>query len=369
MKVALVHDWLTKHAGAEKVLQELCVLFPEAPIYTLICNHKAIKDTPFVRHKIYTSFIQKLPLASKKFRWYLSLFPFAIEQFDLSSYDLIISSSHCVAKGVLTSAEQCHICYCHTPPRYAWDMLHEYKAKNKIKQFLEGRILHRFRIWDQLSSNRVDHFIANSSFVANRIEKIYGKKAHVIYPPVDTNYFSLNQNKESFYLTASRLVPYKKISLIVDAFADMPDKQLIVIGDGPEMKNLKKRENIKLLGYQVDEVLQKMMQKAKGFVFAAKEDFGITPVEAMSSGTPVIAYDKGGAAETVLPYKSGLFFHEQTVDAIQEAVEEFEKITWDPAVVRDSALCFSKERFRTEIEKFIEKNINENRSTSRWQRG
>jgi glycosyltransferase involved in cell wall biosynthesis len=363
-KVALIHDWLTTIGGAEKVLESLTQTFP-SDLYTLVKDPKHLKDTPFEKMKIQTSFIQKLPRAKKKYRSYLPFFPIAIEQFDLSSYDLIISSSHSIAKGVLTHAEQMHICYCHTPMRYAWDLYQQYLRESKLKSGVKGVLakffLHYLRMWDAHSSSRANAYIANSRYVARRILKLYQKEADVLYPPVDVNYFELEEEKEEFYVTASRFVPYKKIDLIVEAFGTMPDKKLIVIGDGPDRDKVKAKakKNIEILGYQSDEVLRKVLQKAKGFVFAALEDFGILPVEAQACGTPVIAFGKGGALETVLENRSGVFFHEQTVKSIVEAINDFEKRGFDPKRIRKHAETFREEHFKIKFKALVDEKHKE----------
>ncbi len=354
MRVALVHDWLTAVGGAEKVLEALFETFP-AKLFTLVRDPKKLEGTPFKEMDVKTSFIQKLPRAKSKYRSYLPLFPMAIEQFDLSDYDLVISSSHSIAKGALTHADQLHICYCHTPMRYAWDLYQQYLKEAKLKSGLKGILakffLHYLRIWDAHCSSRVDAYVANSEYVAKRIQKLYGKEATVIYPPVDVEYFSLFENKEDFYLTASRMVPYKRMDLIVEAFGEMPDKKLVVIGDGPEMAKVKEKAkgNVEILGYQKNGVLRSYLQRAKGFVFAALEDFGILPVEAQGCGTPVIAFGKGGARETVLENETGLFFEKQSVSSLVKAIESFEKREFDPKKIRVHA-----EKFRPEIfkEKF-----------------
>lgn len=354
MRVALVHDWLTAVGGAEKVLEALFETFP-AKLFTLVRDPKKLEGTPFKEMDVKTSFIQKLPRAKSKYRSYLPLFPMAIEQFDLSDYDLVISSSHSIAKGALTHADQLHICYCHTPMRYAWDLYQQYLKETKLKSGLKGILakffLHYLRIWDAHCSSRVDAYVANSEYVAKRIQKLYGKEATVIYPPVDVEYFSLFENKEDFYLTASRMVPYKRMDLIVEAFGEMPDKKLVVIGDGPEMAKVKEKAkgNVEILGYQKNVVLRSYLQRAKGFVFAALEDFGILPVEAQGCGTPVIAFGKGGARETVLENETGLFFEKQSVSSLVKAIESFEKREFDPKKIRVHA-----EKFRPEIfkEKF-----------------
>ena len=364
MKIALVHDWLITVGGAEKVLETIYQLYP-APIFTLIVDRKKVKGSLFENADIYTSFIQKLPFSKSKYKNYLPFFPIAIEQFDFSDYDVIISSSHAVAKGVLTPSNKLHICYCHTPMRYAWDLYHSYLERAKLnkglKSYIVKLILHYIRLWDTVSSNRVDYFIANSKNVANRIKKIYKRDSVVIYPPVKTDRFKLYCKKENFYLTVSRLVSYKKIDLIVEAFSQMPEKRLVVIGDGPCFKNIKSkaRKNIDLLGYQPFEVVRDYMQKAKAFVFAAEEDFGIAPVESQSCGTPVIAFSKGGASETVIENTTGIFFKEQTPESLIEAVKRFEKIedTLDCRIIRQNAQRFSEKRFKREFKEFVDEKI------------
>lgn len=366
MKIALIHDWLVTLAGAEKVLEAICEIYP-APVFTLVADRKKLKGSVFEKAEILTSFIQKLPRAKKKYRNYLPLFPLAIEQFDLSDYDVIISSNTCVAKGVLTKAAQLHICYCHTPVRYAWDLYHQYLKETGLNKGIKGAIakliLHYIRIWDYSTANRANYFIANSKWVAGRIKKIYGRDATVIYPPVDVDKFELQVDKEDFYLTASRMVPYKKIDLIIEAFSQMLDKKLVIIGDGPDFKKVKSKagKNVELLGYQPFEVLKDYMQRAKAFIFAAEEDFGIAPVEAQACGTPVIAYGKGGATETVVDGKTGIFFSEQTAESITEAVRHFEKMEdkFDPTSIRQNAERFSKERFKKEFKEFVDKKMEE----------
>jgi len=359
MKTAIVHDWLISIAGAEKVLEAIYNIYP-SPIYTLLKNPKNLKNSFFEKADIKTSLIQNLPFAKKIYQKYLLFFPFAIEQFDLSSYDVIVSSSHCVAKGILTHPDQLHVCYCHTPVRYAWDLYHQYlheaNLKNGIKAKIAQMILHYLRLWDVSSMHRVDEFIANSNFVAKRIKRTYGKIAKVIYPPVDVDSFTPEYNKENYYFTASRFVSYKKIDLIVEAFNNMPDKKLVVIGDGPDkykIKNLAKK-NIELLGYQDDAVLKKYMQKAKAFVFAAIEDFGILPIEAQSSATPVIGLNKGALKETLIPEKTGVFFENQDIKSIIDAVKDFEKKDFDLYEIRKHALKFSKERFNKEFKSVMD---------------
>lgn len=365
MKVAIVHDWLVTYAGAERVLEQLLNIFPEADLYSII-DFLPENNRNFIKNKkVTTSFIQKLPKAKTKYRNYLPLMPLAIEQFDLRSYDLIISSSHCVAKGVITGPDQKHICICYTPVRYAWDLQGQYLKESGLTKGLKGwlakAILHYIRLWDLRTVNGVDEFIAISDYIKRRIWKTYRRESMVIYPPVDVESFEFYDKKEDFYLTASRMVPYKKMDLIVDAFSKMPDKKLIVIGDGPDFNKIKSKatKNITLMGYQPFEVLKDHMQRAKAFVFAAEEDFGITPVEAQACGTPVIAYGKGGAVETVVGIDkvnpTGVFFEEQTVESICVAINDFEKNKnlFKPESCRENAERFGNSRFVEEIERII----------------
>lgn len=359
MKIAIIHDWLTVYAGAEKVLEQLLKLYPQADIFTLV-DFLPQNDRAFLNgHRITTSFIQNLPFSRKKYRSYLPFMPIAIEQFDLSSYDLVISSSHAVAKGVITGPNQKHICYIHSPMRYAWDLQHQYLKEARLDKSIKGwfakYVLHKMRLWDTRTANGVDQFIANSQYIAKRVWKVYRRESVVIYPPVDTEGFELSTHKEDFYLTASRMVPYKKIDLIVETFSAMPDKKLIVIGDGPDMAKIKAKagQNIILLGHQPFEQLKQYMQKAKAFVFAAEEDFGIMPVEAQACGTPVIAFGKGGVLETVLDGKTGVFFYEQTIDDLLCTIKKFETLQFDHYFIHKHAQSFSTERFLIEIKNSI----------------
>lgn len=360
-KTAIVHDWLSSYAGAEKVIESFTNIWNNAPVYTLadFLNDEerriVLKNSPSI-----TSFIQRMPFSKKHYRNYLVFFPFAIEQFDVSDYEVIVSSSHAVAKGVLTNTEQLHICYCHTPIRYAWDLYHQYLKEANLQKGLTGfiakQVLHYIRMWDFTTANRPDYFIANSRHIAKRINKIYKREAAVIYPPVDVDKFGL-QAKEDYYLTVSRMVPYKRIDMIVEAFASMPDKKLIVIGDGPDMPKVKSKAapNIELLGHQPFTALKQYMEKAKAFVFAAEEDFGIVVVEAMACGTPVIAWKAGGTTETIVAGQTGMFYDQQNTTSLIEAVKKFEQRIdkFDPAVIRAHAKQFSREVFESTIEAFV----------------
>lgn len=361
MKKALIHDWLSVYAGAERCVQSFNNIWSDFDIFSLVdflsdADRQIILNGKFAR----TSFIQNLPFAKTKFRNYLPFFPLAVEQFDLREYDLVLSSSHAVAKGVLTRHDQLHISYVHTPMRYAWDMYFEYLAEHGlssgVKAMLVKYFLHRLRAWDLSCANRPDIYIANSNFVASRIRKIYGKSAKVIYPPVDTSNFKFNDKKDDFYVSVSRLVPYKKIDLIVRAFNEN-GKKLVVIGDGEQMSYIKSiaKPNVEILGYQDAQTTASYLGAAKAFVFAAVEDFGIAPVEAMACGTPVICLSKGGARESVKDGVSGVYFDEQNERSLNLAVDKFEKNLdkFDPDLIRKEAQFFSKELFEERIERFV----------------
>ncbi|MBX0331698.1 glycosyltransferase [Pontibacter sp. HSC-14F20] len=316
--------------------------------------------------KAKTTFIQKLPFAKKHYRNYLVLMPLAIEQLDVSGYDLVISSSHAMAKGVLTHANQVHICYCHSPIRYAWDLYHQYLRESGlhkgVKGFVAKMMLHYIRMWDYTTANRVDYFIANSAYIGRRIQKVYNRTSTVIYPPVDVESFTLTHIKEDFYLTASRMVPYKKMDMIVEAFAQMPDKKLVVIGNGPDFNKIKAKAgaNVTLLGYQPFKILKDHLERARAFVFAAEEDFGILPVEAQACGTPVIAFGRGGTFETVLDGGTGVLYPQQSITSLKDAVNRFELIahTLQPDTIRQHAERFNIETFRSQIEELVNEYLN-----------
>ena len=365
MKIAIVHDWLTVYAGAERVLEQMLICFPEADLLSLV-DFAPADQRGFLQEKsAKTSFIQHLPLARSHYRQYLSLMPLAVEQFDLSGYDLVISSSHAVAKGALTGPDQLHLCMCYSPIRYAWDMQHQYLRETGFDRGLMGWLvkwqLHKLRLWDSRTTNGVDGFIAISQFIRRRIWKTYRRDATVIYPPVEISKFTLRADKEDFYLAASRLVPYKKMNLIAEAFTAMPERRLVMIGDGPEMRKVRAKAgpNVTVLGYQDDDVLRDYMQRAKAFVFAAEEDFGIVPLEAQACGTPVIAYARGGALETIRSLDdeqpTGGFFKEQSVPAIKDAVASFEHEAARilPGICRENAMRFAPERFRAEFMAYV----------------
>ncbi|APO72537.1 glycosyltransferase family 1 protein (plasmid) [Rhizobium gallicum] len=362
MKVAIVHDWLVVDGGAEKVLHELLTLFPEADLYSTVF-HLPEENRRFLNGKVpKTTFVQKLPFSGRLYRNYLFFMPLAIEQFDFSSYDLVISSSYAVAKGIITGPNQVHVSYVHSPARYAWDMQHQYLRESGLNKGFKGILarwlLHRFRIWDVRTANGVDHWIANSQFIARRIKKIYGVTATVVNPPVKLERFEIKTEKDDFYLVASRLVPYKRIPLVVEAFSRTPNRKLVVIGDGPDMANVKAKAgpNVTVLGYQPDDVLIDYLTRARAFIFAAEEDFGIMPLEAQACGTPVIAYGRGGALETVVDGETGLFFQEQTAEAIVDAVDRFEQdgVAGTPGDFENHVKSFSSEVFRRKIRDLVD---------------
>jgi glycosyltransferase involved in cell wall biosynthesis len=361
MRTAIIHEWLVTYAGSERVFEQMLTLYPEADLFSLV---EFLTDELkfFIQHRpVKTSFLQHFPFANPHFRQYLPLMPLAVEQFDFSDYDLILSSNHAVTKGILTRADQLHISYVHTPVRYAWDLQQQYlqgaKLQRGIKAGLVSVILHYLRLWDVVSANRVDHFVANSRYVARRIWKTYRREARVIYPPVAVERFDPKSQREEFYFILSRFVPYKRVDLVVKAFAQL-GLPLVVIGDGAGRKEVEAiaTPNIQLLGYQPDEVVIDHMQRCKAFVYAAAEDFGISAVEAQAAGAPVIAYGQGGITETVIPEKTGLFFPEQTVESLMEAVRRFEAgiSLLCPADLREHAEKFSPQRFRQEFAKFVE---------------
>ena len=350
--VGLVHDWLPVYAGAERVLEQMIHVFPEASVYSLIDFIEEGQRGFLQGRPVETSFLQRLPFAERGYRYYLPLAPYAIEQFDLSDHDVIVSSSYAVAKGVLTRADQLHISYVHSPIRYAWDLYHDpaHGQRRGLRGAIARLVLHYLRFFDVMTVPRVDVFVANSRHVAQRIWKTYRRQAHVIYPPVDLERFTMTTDKEDYYLAMSRLVPYKRMDLIVDAFTEMPDKELIVIGDGPEYAALKRRAgpNVTMLGYQPNEAVTHYMEHARAFVFAAEEDFGIVAVEAQACGTPVIAYGRGGVKETIVPGETGVFFQQQTSDHLQAAVRSFEQLepSFDAEVIRHNAERFGHSVFK-----------------------
>ncbi|OKH28556.1 glycosyltransferase [Chroogloeocystis siderophila] len=368
LKYALVHEWLTPKAtgGSELVVQEI-LKHIDADLYALIDFESTNPDSYLFQRSIGTTFLQHFPFARNGVQKYLPLLPLAIEQLDLRAYDVIVSSSHTVAKGVLTSPDQMHVCYCHTPMRFAWELTFDYLRNSRSGRGLPGiltrYLLHRMRQWDTLSANRVDYFVANSQNTARRIWRCYRRPATVIYPPVNIERFPLITTKQDFYLTVSRLVSYKQVSLIVRAFNQLK-KPLVVIGTGQELKQIRTlaQSNVQVLGEQPNEVVEKYMAAAKAFVYAACEDFGIAPVEAQACGTPVIAYGAGGALETVRSIEqysdtgTGIFFATQTEAALMEAIEKFEAYqrVFQPEWIRTHATQFAADVFREKFLAFLQ---------------
>lgn len=361
MKKALIHDWYYVNGGAEKVIHSINSIWKDFEHFALIDFLKD-SDREYILNgaKVHTSLIQNLPTASKNHRKFLQLFPYAIEQFNLTNYDLVISSSSSIAKGVLTHQGQLHICYCHSPMRYAWDLFYEYLESANLNKGFRGiyakYILNKIRIWDVANSNRVDYFIANSNYISERIKKIYRRDSEVIYPPVDIDFFEFQKEKDDFYFTASRIVAYKNVEQIVLAFNEMPDKKLIVAGVGPELQKIRKlaKPNIEFTGYLSMVQLKTYMKNCKSFISAALEDFGIAPIEAQACGTPVICLGKGGTKETIIDGKTGIHFYHSNPKEIKDAVLFSESKQFEPEVIRNNAIRFSKERFEHEFKSFVE---------------
>jgi glycosyltransferase involved in cell wall biosynthesis len=371
MKVALVHDWLTGMRGGEKCLEVFCELFPDADLYTLL--HVKGSVSPCIeKHPIHTAFIQQLPFARRLYRYYLPLFPRAIERLNLSAYDLVISSSHCVAKGVKTRPGTCHISYIHTPMRYIWDEYASYFGNGqgfwlskKIMPFLVPYL----RKWDARTGQSPHYLIASSAHIASRIEKYYGREAAVVHPPVDTGSFTLSEKEEGYYLMVGALSPYKRVDLAIEAFNRL-GWTLKIIGTGQDEKRLRKLAgpSVELLGWRSDPEVRDAYAGCRALIFAGTEDFGIVPLEAMACGKPVIAYGKGGALETVRPLvgtdsisPTGIFFYEQTPEALIEALSNFEKYRdlFNPSQIRQHAARFGIERFKQQVHHYIEAKFQE----------
>ncbi len=360
-RVAIIHDWLMTYAGAERVLAEMLAIWPDADLFATFDFLSDEDRKKLSGKKARTTFAQHIPTISRTYRTLLPLMQLAAEQHDVREYDLIVSSSHAVAKGVLTGPDQTHVSYVHSPMRYAWDLQHEYlrdaHLDRGLKSFLARYVLHRARIWDSRTANGVDSFVANSHFVSRRIAKAYGRPSSVIYPPVDTEFFTPDGNRDQFYLAAARLVPYKKMHAIAEAFKLLPNKRLLLVGDGPEAQRVRSSAgpNVEMLGHVTNEALRDYLRGARAFIFAAEEDFGITPVEAQACGTPVIAFGRGGATETIVGLgnsrPTGVFFNQQTPEAIAAAVQNFEKHEHkiSSADCRSNALRFSTKTFREKL--------------------
>jgi len=358
MKVAIIHDWLVNSGGGEKCLEVLCELFPHADLYTLVYNPGRIASRRITSMNVKTSFIQNLPFAKSKYRYFLPFFPAAVEQFDLREYDLVLSFSHCVAKGAITSPGTCHICYCCTPMRYAWDMYHDYFNENNsslFKRIVTAHFMKYLRMWDVSSVNRVDYFLTLSGYISDKIKKYYNREAQVMHPGVDTDFYtpqgnSKPENPSNYFLIVSRLVTQKRIGLAVEAFNRL-GLPLVIIGTGPDQGALKKMAaaNITFLGWQPDEVLREYYRDCKAFLLLNEEDFGITPLEAQSCGKPVIAYGKGGALETVINGVTGTFFHSQTVESLVETIKDFNPSLFDGKIIRAQAMKFNVKDFKLRL--------------------
>jgi len=368
MKVALIHDHLAQDGGAEKVLKILADIFPQAPIYTLLYEKKQV-DKYFKDRQIETSIIQKLPGGVKHYQWYLFFMPIAVEFFDLRKFDLVISDTSSFAKGVITSPNTLHICYCHTPTRYLWSDTHQYINELRYNKWLKkiiSLILNRIRIWDRLAADRVDLFIANSKTVQKRITKYYRRESTVIYPPVETERFylsDLNQQepKEQYFLIGCRLAPYKRVDIVIEAFKKLgADYRLKVFGDGIDLERLKRlaedSHNIEFLGRVNEEEKAKLYSNCLAFINPQEEDFGITVVEAMASGRPVIAYQRGGATETVVENRTGLFFSEQIPEDLEAVIRRFRSEDFNSVEIKEYAQQFSVDNFKKQITEFIDQH-------------
>lgn len=354
MNIALVHDWITNVAGGERVVLELAKAYNNPPIYTSVYDSKKAKA--FSKLKVIPSFLQKFPLIKSKREFLIPLAPFAFEQFDFSKYNVVISSSSMASKGVITKPETIHICYCHTPSRYLWEPYLDPRANSGPFSMIRRKVAHLLRIWDRVAADRVDYFIANSNYVAKRIKKYYSRDSIVIYPPVNVDKFKPKDTYSDYFLFVSRLVGYKKCDLVIDAFNDL-GLPLKIIGQGPEKKRLMKKtnKNIEFLGYLSDDEIKDYYSSARAFIFAAEEDFGIVPVEAMASGRPVIAFNGGGATETVIEGITGTFFDEQTPQCLADTVRKFKPENYNSNKIRQHAIKFSADRFRREIKDAVDK--------------
>ncbi|MEE9180681.1 MAG: glycosyltransferase [Vicinamibacteria bacterium] len=358
MRVALIHDWLTGLRGGEKVLEVLCELYPDATLFTMVYIPDSTSSI-IESHPIRTAFTQKLPAVKSLYRWYLPLYPWAVESLDLDGYDLVVSSSHCVAKGVLTPPDSTHICYCHTPMRYVWDRFGDYFGNGVTARLVYGPVAHYLRKWDVASAARVDHFIANSKHVAGRIQKYYRREADVIYPPVDTEvYVPAEEEPEDYYLIVSALVPYKRLELAIDAF-NKRDEPLLIVGTGPQEAKLKARAgaNIRFLGGLSQQELRPIYQRCQALLLPGVEDFGIVPVEAQACGRPVVAFAEGGALESVRDGETGVFFSESSPEALSEAIDRVSSLRFNRNAVRSWALGFSRQRFKDSVKTYIDEKL------------
>jgi glycosyltransferase involved in cell wall biosynthesis len=363
LRVALIHHWLVRMRGGEKVLESFCRIFPQADIYTLVFDRKMISDS-ITSHSITTSLIQKLPFSTRYYSRYLPLFPLAIEQFDLSRYDLVLSSDAAVGKGVITRPEACHICYCHAPLRYAWSGYHTYlqALEGTWKRGMAAFLMSYLRTWDAAASLRVDYFIGNSQAVSRRIQKYYRRESVFIYPPVAISGLERSNPPEDYYLAVGHLVPYKRFDLAVDAFNEL-GRPLLIIGEGPEYSRLKKRarKHVKILKPVSDQALKQYLSQCRALIFPGEEDFGIIAVEAHACGCPVIGFFRGGASETVIPEVNGLLFEEESAGSLANAVQRFEAMEskFDSGTIRNTAASFNVERFEHEVTRFVSEKYQE----------
>lgn len=370
MKVAIVHYWLVNYRGGERVVEALCRVFPQADLFTLVYDPSRMPETIRSR-RIQTSFLQRIPGARRRYQPYLPLFPVAIEQFDLRGYDLVISSEASVAKGVLTRPETLHVCYCHSPMRYAWDLYFDYLHRDDVGPFKRRGIpwlMNWLRVWDVAASHRVDRFVANSENVRRRILKHYRREAEVIYPPVPVDEYEISPDTGDFYLSVGQLVPYKRVDLLVRVMNRL-GRPLVVIGDGPQLGAIRKLAGptVRVLGWQPFPVVREHLARARAFVFPGEEDFGMAPVEALASGRPVIALDRGGAREVVTDGETGILFPEPSEESLAAAVERFEREDrrFDPATLRERARAFDAPVFERRTRAFIEQALEEHRRTMR----
>lgn len=360
MKVALIHDHLAQDGGAERVLKVLAEMFPQAPIYTLLCDEKnAVKYYP--GRQIETSIIQRLPGGVSHYQWYMPFMPLAVEFFDLSGFDLVISDTSSFAKGVITSTHTLHLCYCHTPTRYLWSDTHQYINELKYNKYFKKIIflvLNYIRLWDKQAADRVDSYLANSRFVAGRIKKYYRRDSTVIYPPVETEKFKISSEAGDYFLIGGRLAPYKRVDIVVAAIKKT-SKKLKIFGDGVDLLRLKQiagnNKNIEFLGRVNDKTKAELYSRALAFINPQEEDFGITAVESMAAGRPVIAFRSGGALETVVEGMTGIFFNEQTADSLAKALTNFDASKFNPEIIKQYAEQFGVARFKKEIKEFVEK--------------
>lgn len=356
MKVALVHDWLNQYGGAERVLEEFHALFPDAPVYVSMYDPDRMPKE-YRSWDIRTTWMQRLPLVKKKHQPFMPLYPAAFESFDLSGYDLVLSSASAFCHGVITRPETCHVCYCHTPTRFMWNYFDYVKRENLGRQQQRALvpILFNLRTWDRVSADRVDYWIGNSRLVQKRIAKFYRRKSVVIHPPVNASRFHPSNGHDDYFLCLSRLIPYKRIDLAVQA-ATRIGARLLVAGSGRETERLKRMAGptVEFLGRVDDDHMVELYARCKAFLFPGEEDFGITPLEAMASGRPVIAYKSGGALDTVVPGVTGAFFEEQTVDSLARALEEFNPDAYNTAAIRAHAETFDSSVFRTRIREYVD---------------